>query len=95
MELFFYILFTWVGCGEDADCDFSDCEYCTSSGRRKRYDSEYCDAIECGIGDGDCDGDRECSAGLICGKNNFLDHHPLLSHCAIRRREVCVHPGIP
>ena len=88
-------LLTWVGCRKDADCDHSDCEYCTSRGLCKRFDREYCDKIECGFGDGDCDGDRGCSDGLICGKNNFLSHHPLLSHCVSSNREVCVDPGMP
>ena len=88
-----YFLTTCSVCEKDTDCDYSDCEYCTSIGLCRRYDREYCDDLECGIGDGDCD-PGTCSDGLMCGKNNFLHYHPLLAHCVSRSQEVCVDPGI-
>ena len=31
----------------------------------------------CGVGEGDCDSDEECTAGLKCGSNNcFTDEGP-------------------
>jgi len=27
-------------------------------------------AAPCGVGEGDCDNDKECSGNLVCGKNN-------------------------
>ena len=36
-----------------------------------RYDSECCSVDHpCGLGQGDCDKDSECSGGLVCGKDN-------------------------
>ena len=32
---------------------------------------------QCGVGEGDCDSDEECTAGLKCGSNNcFTDEGP-------------------
>ena len=86
-----------IACKNDSDCDNSDCEYCTSNGLCRGYDSAYCDYMECGIGDGDCDSLGRCQEGLVCGENNFLKYHPLLSLCQksnMQYAEVCIEPGI-
>ena len=83
-------------CVKDSDCDTSNCEYCLSNGHCSEFDSEYCDSFPCGVGDGDCDS-KGCSVGLGCGNNNFLEYHPLLSHCAsgtTQVAEVCINIGI-
>ena len=67
-----------------------------SDGHCSEYNNEYCDSFDCGVGDGDCDSGT-CPSGLLCGKNNFLEYHPLLSHCdggKIGEREVCIEKGI-
>ena len=63
-----------------------------SNGFCEQYDSDYCTSFQCGVGDGDCDDSGECSSGLVCGRNNFLDYHSLPSHCAkgkIGKQDVC------
>ena len=85
----------WIACIIDLDCDVSNCEYCMSDGRCRKYDSRYCDHFHCGVGDGDCD-PGTCPSGLTCGKNNFLEYHPLLPHCAggnTKNAEVCIVKG--
>lgn len=45
---------------------------CTG-GKKSGSARECCDTDEdgpCGIGEGDCDGDSECSGDLLCGKDN-------------------------
>jgi len=79
-------------CTEDSDCDVSNCEYCLSKGICTIYASEYCDKNTCGLGDGDCDKDSHCPLNSVCGYNNFLTNHPLLSNCGksgILKAEVC------
>ena len=80
----------------DSDCDTSNCQYCLSNRNCSRYDIEHCDSFPCGVGDGDCDSET-CLSGLLCGKNNFLEFHPLLSHCAngnLKSHDVCIKKGI-
>ena len=89
-------LFSDKPCKKDSDCDNSNCEYCKSDGYCRGYAKEYCDNFPCGVGDGDCDR-RTCISGLTCGKNNFLEYHPLLPHCMggyIKNAEVCIEKGI-
>ena len=33
----------------------------------------------CGLGEGDCRGNEDCEAGLICGVDNCEDFHPGIS----------------
>ena len=46
-----------------------------------------CNAFQCGIGEGDCDGNEDCQNGLICEEDNcdFSDS----DDCCILRPEVC------
>ena len=37
---------------------------------------------KCGVGEGDCDLDRECQAGLMCGRDNCQDFHTLADSAA-------------
>ena len=90
------VYFTATMCRSDFDCDNSNCEYCMSSGFCRQYESDYCKAFTCGVGDGDCDS-GQCYPGLICGRNNFLEYHLLPTHCAngnIRNKEVCYEKGM-
>ena len=83
-------------CKADSDCNHSNCEYCLSDGHCSSYNSEYCDYFPCGVGDGDCDSGT-CPSGLVCGDDNFLEFHPLLSHCAsgkTKNAEVCIKKGM-
>ena len=83
---------TGMKCKNDSQCDNSKCEYCTSDGLCRQYDSDYCKSFTCGVGDGDCD-NGQCPSGLVCGSNNFLQYHSLPTHCAdgkIGRSEVCI-----
>ena len=83
-------------CLADSDCDTSNSEYCLSDGHCLEYNNEYCDFSPCGVGDGDCDAGT-CSSGFVCGENNFLEFHPLLSHCEsgkTKNAEVCIEKGI-
>ena len=42
----------------------------------ENYDNECCSADEpCGLGEGDCDSDDECSGELVCGVNNCIQKH--------------------
>merc|ERR1712133_90813 len=39
----------------------------------ENYDVECCSAdVPCGLGEGDCDSDDECSGDLVCGTNNCI-----------------------
>ena len=81
-------------CKEDLHCDTANCFYCLSNGKCGKYDSEYCDkdGVVCGQGDGDCD--STCPSGFKCGRNNFLQYHPRLSHCSgTSSAEVCTQGG--
>ena len=69
-----------TSCTRDSDCDTDNCYYCLSTGICSQFNDEYCDDNECGEGDGDCDGDEQCSP-LICGTSNFHSFHPLLIPC--------------
>jgi len=83
-------------CMADSDCNHQNCEYCLSDGHCSAFNSEYCDYFPCGVGDGDCDSGT-CPSGLFCGKNNFLEYHPLLSHCfsgKTNNADVCIKKGI-
>jgi len=61
-------------CEDHVDCSFENTgisqQYCHSSGECVIYSYEYCanPGIDCGIGDGDCDG-GQCNVGS-CGDNN-------------------------
>ena len=85
-----------IACEKDSDCDNANCEYCLSKGYCRKYDSEYCHNFTCGVGDGDCSyRGKPCPSGLVCGKDNFLEFHPLLSHCrTVEYREVCIEKGV-
>lgn len=66
-----------------------------SDGECRAFDPECCDSHSCGVGDGDCD-PGTCPNGLTCGKNNFLEYHPLLSQCEkgwTKHAEVCIAQG--
>ena len=78
-------------CLQDSDCDTANCFYCLSNGKCRKFDTEYCDSTICGKGDGDCDSTDPCPSGLVCGKDNFLDFHPLLESCTKTSiSEVCI-----
>lgn len=68
-----------------------------SNGICRTYNGHECQDLVCGRNDGDCD-PGQCPSGFICGKNNFLDLHPLLTHCTknigIIHAEACIE-GIP
>ncbi len=53
------------------------CDNWSSGGCDYEYQSQcgsvYCNYCSCGFGEGDCDGDYHCEAGLICGYNNGGD----------------------
>lgn len=51
----------------DVDCGGAFCAPCAQSG-----DTDFCASVAggCGVGEGDCDGDAECQAGLVCKLNN-------------------------
>ena len=76
-------------CISDSDCNTTNCFYCLSNGICSLYDSYYCDNNVCGSGDGDCDS-TNCPSGTYCGRNNFLDYHPLLENCEVSQSDVCV-----
>ena len=45
---------------------------------------------QCGIGQGDCDFDNQCSGDLVCGHNNCPSHFPQHADCC-----ESVNPGTP
>ena len=91
-----------IACTKDEDCDTSNCFYCLSTGICSQYNREYCDDNNCGHGDGDCDltGGKDyydqpivdnCSYETACGRNNFLEIHPLLENCkGMSTADACV-----
>ena len=92
--LLLFYLFNIESCSQDSDCDTANCFYCLSNGKCSKFDTEYCDSAICGKGDGDCDSSDQCSSGLVCGQNNFLDLHPLLTSCnKASISEVCMDEG--
>ena len=106
MFYFHLILTNWLDeklvCTKDEDCDTANCFYCLSIGICSQYNHEYCDDNNCGHGDGDCDYEDDkydywqpivdnCSYETICGKDNFLEIHPLLENCkGISKADACV-----
>jgi len=70
-------------CGTDNCRDFhpnadrsADCCY-DKPGIGSSDDGRYCRTNrKCSVGQGDCDIDRECAAGLTCGIDNCRDFHP-------------------
>merc|ERR1712058_25164 len=58
----------------------------TRTRRRSPFPWNGCSKSKpCGVGQGDCDGDHECKAGLKCGLDNCKDFnaraHPLADCC--------------
>ena len=53
----------------DANEDSMDC--CSQEG------------VTCGLNEGDCDGDDECSGGLICGTDNCVGWTDSAADCCI------------
>merc|ERR1719347_2195256 len=86
-------------CGEDncrklhgyqADKDADCCYNPGSPGIGSSDDWAYCTSSDrCGEGEGDCDTDRDCRAGLICGDNNCRDIH---GYQATKEADCCVRP---
>ena len=63
-----------------------------SNGKCSKYNSDYCDSVTCGEGDGGCD--SNCPSNLVCGTNNFIEYHPALASCAeTSEAKVCSKPG--
>ena len=42
----------------------------------KNFGQEYCDNIECGLCEGDCDGDEQCKGDLKCFKRDGYEKVP-------------------
>ena len=85
IQLFF--CFVDVSCKNDSECDHSNCYYCTSTGYCRLAGWNYCDAYDCGVGDGSCKSFKaitNCKSNLTCGTDNFLDYHPLLANCSLK-----------
>ena len=49
----------------------------STTGKGTATDWAYCtQANPCGAGQGDCDNDRQCRPGLLCGFDNCKNFHP-------------------
>merc|ERR1711992_526723 len=54
------------------------------------YFRECCSSSKpCGLNEGDCDKDSECSGSLVCGKNNCPSPFPSNADCCEAGPEVC------
>ena len=59
-------------------------EICNSIGDIKDGVYECCSSSnQCGLNEGDCDDDIECSGNLICGDDNCPSHFPSDADCCI------------
>ena len=87
-------LFLLKACTNDDDCDHMRCFYCTSNNTCVRWNINYCNNKECGLGDGDCD-ISQCKENLRCGESNFLQFHPKLSSCVSLAHDydACIQAG--
>ena len=45
---------------------------------------------ECGEGEGDCDDDDGCAAGLLCGTNNCPADMPSTHNCCYRPSKISI-----
>ena len=61
-------------CARDNDCPHL--QFCSSKHECVSLSHTYCDNRICGLGDGDCDYDWQCSGDLVCGNNNCAQFHP-------------------
>merc|ERR1711981_1493056 len=78
-------------CISDKDCPTKG-QHCSSEKKCVKYNSEHCDKVKCGLGDGDCDtsGDKHgCAAGLYCGSNNCKKWHPDLEAAGMAKSTDC------
>jgi len=85
-------------CGKDNCKDFNnlahpqaDCCVPTGPGTGTSSDWNYCSRWSpCSVGQGDCDGDKECQPGLRCGEDNCRNFHPGARYSA----DCCEEPDI-
>ena len=55
-------------------------------------DTSCCQSYaQCGLGEGDCDDDEDCSGDLVCGTNNCAAGRATLDCCESKYSCLCVH----
>ena len=62
--------------GDSSQTRRCNTQCCPGSGTGSSCDWSFCSSsAPCSLGQGDCDRDSHCQAGLVCGNNNCRDYH--------------------
>lgn len=69
-------------CSSDTDCP--PLQFCSSVHSCTALSHTFCDHRPCGLGDGDCDRNSQCSGNLVCGENNCAQFH---THIGSRQQD--------